>query len=55
MKEIKQIYIGLYDETSNSTQPQLKGISSSCLDLWDKMFEYQIGSARMLSQEMMER
>lgn len=52
---LSKLVIGLYDETSNSTQLQLKGISSSCLDLWDKMFEYQIGSSRRLSQEMMER
>ena len=52
---LSKLVIGLYDETSNSTQTELKEIASSCLDLWDKMFEYQIGSSRMLSQEMMER
>lgn len=52
---LTKLVIGLYDETFGSTQVQLKEILNTCLDLWDKMFEYQIGSARRLSQEMMER
>ncbi len=52
---ISKLVISLYDETSGSTQPDIRDISNAPLDLWDKMFEYQIGSARRLSQEMMER
>lgn len=52
---LTKLVIGLYDETLGSSQGKLKEISNTCLDLWDKMFEYQIGSARRLSQEMMER
>ncbi len=52
---LSKLVIGLYDETSGSTQANMKEISNACLDLWDKMFEYQIGSARRLSQEMMDR
>lgn len=52
---LTKLVIGLYDETLGSNQGKLKEISSTCLDLWDKMFEHQIGSARRLSQEMMER
>ena len=52
---LSKLVIGLYDETSGSSQANMKEITNFCLDLWDKMFEYQVGSARRLSQELMER
>lgn len=52
---ISKLVIGLYDEVSGSIQPIHKAIANECLDLWDLMFEKQIGSARSLSQEMMKR
>lgn len=52
---ISKLVIGLYDDTSTSTQLALKDTANECLDVWDKMFEKQIGSARRLSREMMER
>lgn len=52
---LTKLVIGLYDETCGSDQKHLKKISNICLDIWDKMFEYQIGSARRLSKEMMDR
>lgn len=54
-EELSKLIIGLYDETSESKQPELKRIAEECLDIWDLMFEKQIGSVRRLSQEMMER
>ncbi|WP_276355744.1 hypothetical protein [Cohnella caldifontis] len=53
--EISKLVIGLYDETSGDTRPELKGIAQECLDIWDLMFEKQIGPVRRLSHEMMER
>lgn len=53
--EISKLVIGLYDETSGATRPELKCIAQECLDIWDLMFEKQIGPVRRLSQEMMER
>ncbi|WP_414051398.1 hypothetical protein [Macrococcus animalis] len=53
--EISQLVIGLYDETCNSNIDKLKSISEKCLDLWDLMFENQIGNIRMLSEKIMER
>ncbi|NWL88482.1 hypothetical protein DMN77_12970 [Paenibacillus sp. 79R4] len=53
--EISKLIIGLYDETSEFTQPELKNIAQECLDIWDLMFEKQIGPVRRLSREMMER
>jgi len=52
---ISKLVIGLYDEVSSSRQLEHKEISAQCLDLWDLMFEKQIGSARTLSREMMQR
>ncbi|MBH5317507.1 hypothetical protein I6N90_06715 [Paenibacillus sp. GSMTC-2017] len=54
-EEISKIIIGLYDETSGSAREELKSIAQECLDIWDLMFEKQIGPVRRLSQEMMER
>ncbi|WP_248929840.1 hypothetical protein [Paenibacillus hamazuiensis] len=53
--EISKLVIGLYDETSGDTRPELKFIAQECLDIWDLMFEKQIGPVRRLSQQMMER
>ncbi|MFC4410069.1 hypothetical protein ACFOZY_06410 [Chungangia koreensis] len=53
--EISKLIIGLYDETSNSTIPEIKGIANECLDIWDLMFEKQFGQIRSLSQKLMER
>ncbi|OXS56941.1 hypothetical protein B1A99_18975 [Cohnella sp. CIP 111063] len=53
--EISKLIIGLYDETSGATGSELKSIAQKCLDIWDLMFEKQIGPVRRLSQEMMER
>lgn len=52
---VSKLIIGLYDEVSSSQQYEHKEISAKCLDVWDLMFENQIGSARTLSQEMMQR
>lgn len=53
--EISKLIIGLYDETSGSPLPEIKDISKECLDIWDLMFERQIGPIRSLSQKLMER
>jgi hypothetical protein len=53
--EISKLVIGLYDEVSNSSLPEMKNIAKKCLDIWDLMFEKQIGSIRTLSKELMER
>jgi hypothetical protein len=53
--EISKLVIGLYDETSGDTRPEIKCIAQECLDIWDLMFEKQIGPVRRLSHEMMQR
>lgn len=53
--EISILVIGLYDETSNSTKPEIKETAKECLDIWDLMFEKQIGPIRSLSKKLMER
>jgi len=53
--EVSKLIIGLYDETSASSLPEKKDIAEKCLDIWDLMFEKQIGSIRQLSQQLMER
>ncbi|WP_220124474.1 HEAT repeat domain-containing protein, partial [Paenibacillus polymyxa] len=53
--EISKLVIGLYDETSEDSRPEIKCIAQECLDIWDLMFEKQIGPVRRLSHEMMER
>ncbi|WP_301107120.1 hypothetical protein [Sporosarcina sp.] len=53
--EISKLIIGLYDESSDSPLPEIKSIANECLDIWDLMFEKQIGPIRSLSQKLMER
>lgn len=53
--EISKLIISLYDETANSSKMTDKQISSKCLDLWDIMFERQLGSVREVSRKLMER
>ncbi|MCM3609650.1 hypothetical protein M4S82_00210 [Planococcus sp. MERTA32b] len=53
--EISKLIIGLYDETSGSPIPDIKDIATECLNIWDLMFEKQIGPIRSLSQQLMDR
>ena len=53
--EISKLIIALYDETANSTIIFYKQIASRCLDLWDVMFERQIGAVREVSRKLTER
>lgn len=52
--EISKLIIGLYDETSGSSLQEMRNIAEKCLNIWDLMFEKQIGSIRQLSQKLME-
>ena len=53
--EISKLIISLYDETANSSKLADKQIAEKCLDLWDVMFERQLGSVREVSRKLMER
>lgn len=53
--EISKLIIFLYDETANSNKATDKQIASRCLELWDIMFERQLGSVREISRKLMER
>lgn len=52
--EVSKLIISLYDETTNSTISGKK-IADKCLELWDIMFEKQLGSVREISRKLMER
>ncbi len=52
---ISKLIIALYDESANSEKESDKKIAEGCLELWDNMFEKQIGQVRALSRELMER
>lgn len=53
--EISKLVIGLYDETCGSPLPEIRNNAKECLDIWDLMFEKQIGPIKFLSQKLMER
>ena len=53
--EISKLIISLYDETANSEKRANKQIAEKCLELWDIMFEKQLGSVREISRKLMER
>lgn len=53
--DISKLIIALYDETANSENVLDCEVARKCLDLWDVMFEKQIGQVRYLSKKLMER
>ena len=53
-RDIPKLILALYDETSAGKTKQEKEISLQCLDIWDLLFEKQIGNTRILSKKMME-
>lgn len=53
--EISKLIISLYDETANSQKETDRKIAEKCLELWDVMFERQLGSVREISRKLMER
>ena len=52
---ISKLIIALYDETANSDKEIEQKIAEKCLELWDVMFEKQIGQVRDLSRRLMNR
>ncbi len=53
--ELSKLVVELYDETEGKEEKEMKDIASECLDIWDKMFERQIGTIRLLSKEILDR
>ncbi|MCI8862816.1 MAG: hypothetical protein HFI20_10090 [Lachnospiraceae bacterium] len=53
--EISKLIITLYDETANSRKETDRKTAEKCLELWDIMFERQLGSVREISRKLMER
>lgn len=53
--ELSKLVVGLYDETEGKTELEMKNIAMECLDIWDKMFERQIGTIKLLSKEILDR
>lgn len=53
--ELSKLVVELYDETEGKEEKEMKDIASECLDIWDRMFEKQIGTIRLLSKEILDR
>ena len=53
--ELSKLVVELYDETEGKEEKEMKNIAYECLDIWDKMFERQIGTIRLLSKEILDR
>ncbi len=53
--EVSKLILALYDESANSSDESDKKVAEKCLELWDMMFEKQIGQVRELSRQLMER
>ncbi|MDO5519780.1 MAG: hypothetical protein Q4G58_04730 [bacterium] len=52
--ELSKLTLALYDATCDNPLERYKTIASECLDIWNQMFETQIGEARSLTRKMME-
>ena len=48
-----KMVLGLYDETANSQEAMDIDISLKCLDVWDKMYEKNVGMARSLTEQLL--
>jgi hypothetical protein len=52
---LSKLIIALYDESFEYTSSEMRVVSNQCLEIWDFMFENRIGSARVLTQYMLDR
>ena len=52
-ENISNLIITLYDITSSSRLENSKKTAQACLDVWDRMYECNIGLARRFTREMM--
>lgn len=50
---LSKLIASLYEQSKN--RPELVEINQQCLNAWDLMFEYRIGTIRELSQSIMEQ
>ena len=53
--DIITLIIQLFDESVNLDDEKSILISNQCLDIWDIMYEKEIGSVRTLSKQLLER
>jgi len=53
--ELSKLIVGLYDEVYELQDDNSRCILQQCLDIWDLMFENQIGSARALSKQILDK
>ena len=51
--ELSKLVIALYDVTANSVEGENQVIAGKCLDVWDKMYEFNVGLARSLTEQML--
>ena len=54
-KELSKLVVALYDETEGKKDSKMISISEECLNIWDKMFEKQIGIIKQLSRDISDR
>ena len=52
--ELIKLIVCLYAEVANSKAEDNQTIASRCLDIWDEMYEKNIGAARELSEKLVE-
>lgn len=53
--ELSKLVVELYDETEGKNGKEMKELANECLNIWDKMFERQIGTIKLLSKEILDR
>ena len=51
--KISRLIIGLYDEATSNKTSKYKDIANKCLDIWDLMYEKNLGIARTLANQIM--
>lgn len=53
-RDLIKLIWGLYDEANSDEEGRGSDIVLKCLDIWDMMFEKQIGGSGELTRKMME-
>ena len=51
---MSKLIIGLYDQVSFSNTAENRAIANKCLDVWDLMYERNLGISREFSNQIMD-
>lgn len=54
-ESISNLLLRLYDQVSDNANEQNQKIIQECLDIWDEMFEKNLGSIRKIRNDILNQ